>query len=66
MFKKINMPVVFCRNCLIIYIIVGVLASLMADSYKSFQASSQSVNASEFSRMISLKVAHQAKENLYK
>lgn len=66
MLKQVNCRFIFIRNCLVIYIIVGFFASVIADSYKSFQFSSQAVNAGEFSRLISLTVAHQAKENLYK
>jgi hypothetical protein len=66
MFKPINSQYNFLRNCLIFYLVVGFFACLIADSYKNFQMSSQSDNASQFSRMISLTVAHQAKETLYK
>ncbi|BAQ66387.1 hypothetical protein [Geminocystis sp. NIES-3709] len=66
MLKKVNGQFLFIRNCLVIYVVVGFFASLMADSHKSFLLSSQSYNASQFSRIISLTVAHQARENLYK
>lgn len=66
MLKQINIQFTFIRNCLIIYILVGFLSSLVADVHKSFQMSSQSGNTNQLSRMISLAVAYQAKENLYK
>lgn len=66
MLKQINVQYNFIRNCLIIYILVGFLSSLIADAHKSFQMSSQSSNTNQISRMISLVVAHQANENLYK
>lgn len=66
MLKQINVKFTFIRNCLIIYILVGFLSSLVADVHKSFQMSSQSSNTNQLSRMISLVVAYQVKENLYK
>lgn len=45
---------------------VGFFASIIADSYKTFQLSSQSNNFSQFSRLISLTVVNQANESLYK
>ncbi|BAQ60654.1 hypothetical protein GM3708_1060 [Geminocystis sp. NIES-3708] len=66
MLKQINVQFSFIRNCLIIYILVGFLSALIADSHKSFQMSSQSGNSNQLSRIISLAVAYQAKESLYK
>lgn len=66
MLKETNISFGFIRNCLVIYILVGFFSSLIADSHKSFQMSSESSNMNGLSSMISLVVAHQAKENLYK
>ncbi|MBL1210887.1 hypothetical protein [Geminocystis sp. GBBB08] len=66
MFKPINPQFRFLRNCLIIYILAGLFSSLIADAHNSFQMSSQSDNANQFSRIISLSFAYQAKESLYK
>lgn len=66
MLKQVNGKYIFICNCLIIYVIVGFFASLMADYHRTFITSSQSDNADQFSRLISLTVAHQVKENLYK
>lgn len=66
MLKPVNVRFIFIRNCLIIYVMVGFFASIIADSYKTFQLSSQSNNFSQFSRLISLTVVNQANESLYK
>jgi|JI81BgreenRNA_FD_contig_31_7127742_length_1030_multi_3_in_0_out_0_2 hypothetical protein len=66
MLKQVNGRFIFIRNCLVIYVMVGFFASIIADSHKTFQLSSQSENAGQFSRLISLTVAYQANENLYK
>lgn len=52
------------RNCLIVYLIAGLLANILADSHRSFQESSQSANAHNFSRVISLGMAYSAKQSL--
>lgn len=66
MLKPVNVRFIFIRNCLVIYVMVGFFASIIADSYKTFQLSSQSNNFSQFSRLISFTIVNQAKENLYK
>ena len=67
MFKNTKCSkVIFWRNCLILYILVGFCSASIADFYKSFQLSYQSDNASKFSRIMSLNVAYSVKRNLSK
>lgn len=66
MLKLTNSPRKFCLNCIITYGIVGICAILIADSHESFLHSSQGENASNFSRIISLSVAHNWKQQLYR
>ena len=65
MFNLIKPQSIFLRNCLIVYLIVGCLASILAESHQSFRQSSQSINAHNFSRVISLGLAYNARQSLY-
>ena len=56
----------FCRNCLVAYLLVGICSALIADFHKNFQISSQSANAANFSRVMSLTVAKSVKNNFSK
>jgi hypothetical protein len=50
------------RNCIILYLLVAGLASLLADFHHNYQESLQADNADKFYRIMSLGVAYQAKE----
>ena len=54
----------FIRNIMIVYILVGIVASFLADFHQNYQNSLQGENANKFSRVISLGVAYQAKQIL--
>ena len=57
MLKNNKCPtLIFCRNCFISFLLVGLCSAIMADAYQSFQLSYQADNASEFSRLISLQM----------
>lgn len=54
----------FIRNIMIVYVLVGILASFLADFHQNYQNSLQAENANKFSRVISLGVAYQTKQIL--
>ncbi len=67
MFKdKKCKKIIFWRNCLLLYIFVGLCSALISDVYKNFQVSNQSANANKFSRLVSVRVAYNVKEHLLK
>lgn len=51
------------RNCVILYLFSALFASLLADFHQNYQQSQQANNASKFSRIISLGIAYQTKQN---
>lgn len=55
---------ILMRNCIILHLLVGCFASLLADFHKNYENSLQANNADKFSRLISLGVAYQTKQTL--
>lgn len=63
MFNLLKSNPILVRNCLIVYLLVGILANIFAESHRSFQESNQYLNADRFSRVISLGLAYHAKNS---
>jgi hypothetical protein len=63
MFNNLKSNSVLIRNYLIIYVIVGLLANVLAESHRSFQQSIQSDNSYTFNRVISFGFAYHAKNS---
>lgn len=66
MLKRKCPSFIFCRNCLIAYVLVGFSSAFIAESYQNFQLSNQLDDNDYFARLISLGAAYSVKENLYK
>ncbi len=52
----------FLCNCVIVYLLCAWFAVFVADFHENYQKSQQANNAENFSRIISLGVAYQAKQ----